>query len=263
MNARVAYFAALGAAALTAGIAGGYSLGNGSPGYRVTINPSAESGAADTGGTKLRVTQNGVTSCGSERAAVKHLTDGFTLPLAPTVMTPEQLVSLAAPPVTPSSPRFTTVPAGSLPETTLVELDNVHVIAMKQEADSDLHVIIATVAGAELNIEAPMAACDSSSPYTGMLASARAAMDAAMPNVSSSTYTPVNLTATIEGVLFFDVIHGQRGAPNGVELHPVTFFSVDGNGPPITNPIPTTTVEPPPITTGPVPPFTASTPSTP
>ena len=53
-----------------------------------------------------------------------------------------------------------------------------------------------------------------------------------MPNVSSSRYTPEDFTATIEGVLFFDVLHGQRGAPNGVELHPVTYFSTIG-GPPL------------------------------
>jgi hypothetical protein len=33
-------------------------------------------------------------------------------------------------------------------------------------------------------------------------------------------------TATITGVAFFDVIHGQCGvAPNGIELHPVVKFS--------------------------------------
>jgi hypothetical protein len=60
-----------------------------------------------------------------------------------------------------------------------------------------------------------------------------------MPHVSRSHYTPENLTATIEGVLFFDVLHGQRGAPNGVELHPVTFFSTAGDQPPpVTTPSP-------------------------
>lgn len=188
--------------------------------------------------------------CGAERAAVKHLTDGFVVPRQPTVMTPGQLVSLAAPAVSQNSPRFTSVPAGSMPETVLVELKDVHVIAVKQEADSDLHVIIATSTGAELNVEAPQASCVSASPYAGALASARAAMDAAMPNVSSSSYTPLNLTATIEGMVFWDVLHGQRGAPNGIELHPVTFFSVGGSGPPTPPPPPTTTVLPPPVTTG-------------
>lgn len=224
--------------------------------YIPTINPGAESGAADAA-PRLNLTL-GAQSCGSERAAVKHLTDGFVLPAQPTVMTPDQLVALAAPAVTPSSPRFTSVPAGSLPETTLVELVNVHVIAVKQEADSDLHVIIATSTGAELNVEAPMAACDSASPYAAQLAAARAAMDKAMPGASSSSYTPENLTATIEGVVFYDVLHGQRGAPNGVELHPLLYFSATGSGPPITTPTPTTTVTAPPVTTGPMPTTTST-----
>jgi len=202
----------------------------------VTIAPLRESHLA------------GASSCGSERAAVKHLTDGFVLPAAVTVMTPEQLVSMAAPPVTQDSPRFPV-------EQGLVALQDVHVIAAKQEKDSDLHVIIATATGAELNVEAPRADCDSTSPYAGELAQARAAMDAAMPNVSGSHYTPLDLTATIAGVLFFDVLHGQRGAPNGVELHPVTYFSTAGGPvPPATTTVETTTgttTETAPTTTSP------------
>jgi hypothetical protein len=186
----------------------------------VTINPAHEDTAAGAG------------VCGSERAAVKHLTDGFELPANGTVMTPDQLVAMAAPPVKPSSTRFPV-------EQQLVVLKNVHVIAAKQEDDSDLHVIVSTPTGAELNVEAPQAQCDSASPYAALLAKARQAMDTAMPHVSSSRFTAENLTATIEGVLFFDVLHGQRGAPNGVELHPVIFFSTAGDEPP---PVTTTAV---------------------
>jgi hypothetical protein len=117
------------------------------------------------------------------------------------------------------------------------------VIAAKREGDSDLHVILTTATGAELNVEAPQAQCDSSSPYADALAQARQAMDVAMPNVSGSHYTALDLHATIAGVLFFDVLHGQRGAPNGVELHPVTFFSTAGGSPPpLTTAAATTTV---------------------
>jgi hypothetical protein len=189
----------------------------------VTIAPLRESHLA------------GASSCGSERAAVKHLTDGLVLPADATVMTPEQLVSMSAPPVTQDSPRFPV-------EQELVALQNVHVIAAKKEKDSDLHVIISTATGAELNVEAPQADCDSTSPYAAALAQARQAMDAAMPNVSGNHYTPLDLTATIAGVLFFDVLHGQRGAPNGVELHPVTYFSTAGGPvPPVTTTTGTTT----------------------
>jgi hypothetical protein len=188
----------------------------------VTIDPAREDGLTPAEKLKLG---GGVPGCGTERAAVKHLTDGFVLPATTTVMTPDQLVSLAAPPVTQASTRFPD-------EQQLVVIENVHVIAAKQEGDSDLHVILTTSTGAELNVEAPQGQCDSSSPYADVLAQARQAMDSAMPTVSSSRYTPEDLHATIEGVLFFDVLHGQRGAPNGVELHPVTFFSTGGDQPP-------------------------------
>jgi hypothetical protein len=188
--------------------------------FVVTIDPTVE----DHGTPGLKVFK-GASKCGTERAAVKHLTDGFVMPTSRAVMTPDQLVSLPAPPVTQSSPRFPI-------ERQLVVIQDVHVIAAKQEGDSDLHVILTTSTGAELNVEAPQAQCDSSSPYAAVLAKARQAMDEAMPNVSGSHYTPLNLHATIEGVLFFDVLHGQRGAPNGIELHPVTFFSTAGGPPP-------------------------------
>ncbi len=154
--------------------------------------------------------------CGAERAAVKHLTDGATL-TAPTVMTVDQLRALTAPAVTSSSPRLPQ-------EHTLVALQNVRVIAAKQEADSDLHIILQGATG-EMNVEAPMAVCDASSPYAAQLAAARAALDKALGPVSSSSYTPENLVGNFQGVLFFDVLHGQRGADNGVELHPVLAFS--------------------------------------
>lgn len=209
----------------------------------VQIDPSAETGA-DKGGTHPKGLPASVQSCGVERAAVKHLADGFTLPSSPTIMTVDQLVGMAAPPVTPDSPRLPQ-------EHTLVELQNVHIVAAKQEADSDLHVIIATSTGAEMNVEAPMAVCDSSSPYAAQLAAARAAMDKAFGTVSSLNYTPENVTATVEGILFFDVLHGQRGAPNGVELHPVTLFQVGGGPAPGTTTTATTTTTAPATTIAP------------
>lgn len=186
----------------------------------------------------------GAYSCGVERASVKHLTDGFVLPSTAKVMTPDELLSLKPPQVGQDTPRITTVSGGSLPETILVVLNNVHVIAVKQEADSDLHVIIQASNGKELNVEAPQAICDSSSKYAKLLGAARAAMDKTFPNVSSSGYTTVNVTATIEGVLFWDVLHGQRGAPNGVELHPVVAFDTGGGPLPVTTTTGTTTTNP-------------------
>ncbi len=205
----------------------------GAPGV-VTINPALEDGLTPIQKFSL---SHGVAGCGTERADVKHLSDGLVLPAQPTVMTPDQLVGLAAPPVTQTSPRFPV-------EQQLVVLKRVHVIAAKQEADSDLHVLLLSRTGSELNVEAPQAQCDSGSPYAALLAQARQQMDAAMPNVSSAHYTPLDLRATIEGVLFFDVLHGQRGAPNGVELHPVIYFSTVAGPPPPVPTLPATTTQP-------------------
>jgi hypothetical protein len=43
---------------------------------------------------------------------------------------------------------------------------------------------------------------------------------------STSHFAQLNATATVTGVGFFDIPHGQTGvAPNAVELHPVLRFS--------------------------------------
>ena len=60
----------------------------GAPGV-VTINPALEDGLTPIQKFSL---SHGVAGCGTERADVKHLTDGLVLPAQPTVMTPEQLV---------------------------------------------------------------------------------------------------------------------------------------------------------------------------
>jgi hypothetical protein len=210
------------AGALLAGFAAGLwtaTLTRGTRTVAPRLRPEAE--ASDSGH-----------GCGVERADVKHLTDGYTVPSTVVQAKPSDLVALEPPPVTRDSPRILTdeaFPDGTVhpAEGTLVELRGVPVVAVKREADSDLHVIIASDTGAVLNVEAPAARCVSLSPAAPLLARARAAMDAAMPGASSRGYKAVHLRATVRGMLFFDVLHGQRGAPNGVELHPVTCFAVE------------------------------------
>jgi hypothetical protein len=56
---------------------------------------------------------------------------------------------------------------------------------------------------------------------------ARQALERACGVAGTSSFHPLNGTATIDGVGFVDFKHGQRGvAPNAIELHPVTRFSV-------------------------------------
>jgi hypothetical protein len=51
----------------------------------VTINPAREDGLNPA---QRAVRSGGIAGCGTERAAVKHLTDGFVVPTTVTVMTP-------------------------------------------------------------------------------------------------------------------------------------------------------------------------------
>lgn len=58
---------------------------------------------------------------------------------------------------------------------------------------------------------------------------ARAAFERACGTPPSSSFRGLRGTATITGVGFFDVKHGQRGiAPNGIELHPVLRYRSGG-----------------------------------
>jgi hypothetical protein len=90
-------------------------------------------------------------------------------------------------------------------------LKNVQVTAIKAETDSDTHFILSQN-GTTMIAEVPYPGCvNNSSPFYCFITHARHASD------SGST-----TTATVIGVGFFDVLHGQSGAPaNGIELHPV------------------------------------------
>ena len=58
------------------------------------------------------------------------------------------------------------------------------------------------------------------------MASARSSLIAACGQPSSSHFTDLTGKATITGVGFFDIPHGQTGvAPNAIELHPVLKLS--------------------------------------
>jgi hypothetical protein len=85
-----------------------------------------------------------------------------------------------------------------------VETTNYRVAArlveMKLEDDHDIHPVIA-------------------------VPSAPSAIIAACGQPSSSHFTDISGRATVTGVGFFDIPHGQTGvAPNAIELHPVLKF---------------------------------------
>ena len=103
-------------------------------------------------------------------------------------------------------------------------------VEMKLEEDRDIHLVVAvpSTPAKTMIAEFPDPTCNgaSSSPKKGKMASARSAIIAACGLPSSSHFTQLGGTATVTGVGFFDIPHGQTGvAPNAIELHPVLKFS--------------------------------------
>jgi hypothetical protein len=157
-------------------------------------------------------TQNG-SSCGTERWNVKTGTDSQapSLSLVPMPNTIATLVALPA--AGAGSARETPT------ETTLWELKDVTLTELKEESDSDYHLVISD--GAHTMIaEIPWPACAKNSPWTCFISRARSEIDAKYTVTSSPQYPSV--TITLRGFGFFDYPHGQNGvAPNAIELHPV------------------------------------------
>jgi hypothetical protein len=145
------------------------------------------------------------TGCGTERVLVKNLLDHPAL-TAPQPATVEQLLTLRPPRWGNRAPRHRI-------ERTVVVVD-VEVLAFKNEADGDIHVIIRGAPGAVMIAELPLQTCTARSPYAAQMQRARSTF----LRLARARVQRMRLT----GVIFFDKLHGQvGGAPNGVELHPV------------------------------------------
>jgi len=189
-------------------------------------------------------------SCGVERWAVKTLTDpaARTVSLTPKATTVRALRRLPAPVGVRGRPRIPGV------ETTTYRV-RASLVEMKLEDDEDIHLVIAEPGRPRLTmiVEFPSPGCTVGAPAAARarMARARRAVVAACGEPSESSFTRLQGVATITGVGFFDVIHGQRGvAPNGIELHPVLGFTQAAcKASPAPGPPPPTTTTPPPPTT--------------
>ena len=102
-------------------------------------------------------------------------------------------------------------------------------LEFKLEPDDDIHLVIADPRSRGTMIaEFPASVCTHGAlPGTRTkMQKARVALIHACGFPPNTQYHRVAGTATIDGVGFFDVIHGQAGvAPNGIELHPVLRFA--------------------------------------
>ena len=203
-------------------------------------------------------------TCGVERWPVKTLTDAKAslVKRTPKTTSVRALTRFAPPPALRSRPRISGV------ETTVWRV-RVPLRGMKTETDGDIHLVIAQPQdpGLTMIVEFPADSCDAGAPIWARTAmhQARAAIVASCGPATGS-FKPLSGVATITGVGFFDVLHGQTGvAQNGIELHPALSFAntncgtsgaPPGPGPPPPPPATTTNAAPPPppATTAPAPP---------
>jgi hypothetical protein len=160
------------------------------------------------------------TGCGAWRWGVKTLTDSGAgqVNLTPRQGLVDALRALPAPATL----------SGGLGRTAAEQVTytvRARLMSVKEEADSDFHVVIADPRdGATMIAEIPDSACAQGSRVQAQIARVRAAFIQrfGMPSTTHFAPIPGSPLATVTGVLFFDEIHGQKGvAPNGVELHPV------------------------------------------
>jgi hypothetical protein len=126
---------------------------------------------------------------------------------------------LPVPRVGAASPRMT----GTESTTFTVQAQ---LVRMALEVDQDIHLVIADPADAShtMIVEFPDPECQGvvEGRQQAQIAAARTAFVAACGPPPAGHFQSLSGTATITGVGFFDVLHGQSGvAPNGVELHPV------------------------------------------
>lgn len=103
-------------------------------------------------------------------------------------------------------------------------------MAFNGEADGDIHLVVASPLhrSQTMIVEFPQASCLGGAAPTmrRRISAARTALVRGCGRANERRFKTLHGTATIEGVGFFDIIHGQRGvAPSGIELHPALRFS--------------------------------------
>lgn len=92
----------------------------------------------------------------------------------------------------------------------------------KEEADSDIHLVIMGESGQSMIAEIPDPECAQGSRVLPQISCARAQFVDRFGQPSRTSWNQADAPIRVTGVLFFDVPHGQTGvAPNAVELHPV------------------------------------------
>jgi len=170
---------------------------------------------------------------GVERWPVKTGTDADVASVTNTAnVTVEDLLLIERPtdlPFTTNNPAFQSNRDGDVERTTYTTSDAT-IVAFKLEKDGDYHIVIQGATGNTMIVEIPDpddAFVDPASPFKAGITKARADFDAQFAdNMPEASLKRINQSATIKGVGFFDILHGQTGvAHSGIELHPVIDIS--------------------------------------
>lgn len=163
-------------------------------------------------------------SCGRERQTVKTLGDqgAAHINFTPQPTTVQDLRQLEPPGTGRHAPR--------LPGEFTTYRVRVRVRSFKIEDDADIHLVVSSPSDPTktMIVELPNNACNQKTGPKNRrrMATARRALLASCGQPGGQRFTRLTGTATITGVAFFDVLHGQRGvAPNGIELHPVLKYT--------------------------------------
>jgi hypothetical protein len=179
----------------------------------------ADALAENGGGTAAKTS-----TCGVERWAVKTLSDPRErlVNYKPKDTSVKKLRKNPAPDVGPNTPRIKGVEMTTYRVRAKLRL-------MKLEDDRDIHLVIGWPRNPAKTMitEFPDPKCNGArtSPKRKAMGRARKALIAACGAPPSSDFADLRGAATLIGVGFFDIKHGQTGvAPNGIELHPVLAF---------------------------------------
>jgi hypothetical protein len=177
------------------------------------------------------------THCGTERWAIKTLTDSGGAAVgnaAPTSSSVSDLISKSAPKQLPQNTRVAPIEEQQFTVRALL-------IAWKEEAgakgDQDFHLVLADPQDHSktmiAEVPSPQCASACASASVNAFKAARQALTTELgPVPQTTTATPVVPPRIVEvtGVGFFDFDHGQDGlALNCIEIHPVLKITFQGN----------------------------------
>lgn len=167
------------------------------------------------------------TTCGTWRWPVKTGSDASRYQVAKSVSytSVNYLDTLGAPSSTSLNSSYAYNHRITWPEFRTWQIRGVTLVAIKLEADGDLHLRLRSSTGALMIGEVPQPGCVSSySLWKTGISAARGYLTSRY-SVSLYSWHYVYRSVNIQGLGFFDEEHNVTGAaPNDFELHPVTYI---------------------------------------